>query len=191
MSWSDIKTSGIPKDVKIQERRKVGRIIIELLHKSLPARDRFNVFQMNIDRFLTLMHEQHCMSPNEVLTSLIQQPDLLKAIYRNKFKKVKDHLLQKDQTSTKERTFVTLFYDRYYVCRSFFRAVFQTYKYPFENFSPDFVRNIFTKYPFLRKPDHLKHIVYLLERVDSAYYLTQNGIKEEYNSESILSHLDS
>jgi hypothetical protein len=191
MAWSDIKTSGVSKDPKIQERRKIGRIIINLLHKNLPTKDRFSVFQMNIDKFLLLMYEQHHIPPSEVLVTLIQQPDLLKAIYRNKFKEVKDRLLQEDQTSVKEKTFVTLFYDRYGACKSFFRAVIQTYKYPFEDFSPTFVTGMFVKYPFLRKQSHLKHVVYLLERAGSAYYLTQDGIKEEYDRESILSHMGS
>lgn len=191
MAWKDIRTAGVSKDPKIQERRKVGRIIIDLLHKNLPTRDKFSVFQMNIDRFLSSMYEQYHVAPSEVLVMLIQRPDLLRAVYRNKFKEVKDILLQEDQTEVKERTFVTLFYDRYVSCKSFFRAALQAYKYPFEHFTPAFIVRVFAKYPFLRKQSHLQHVVYLLEQAGSAYYLTQSGIKEEYTRESIISHMGS
>lgn len=188
-SWESINSSGISKDPEVQERRRVGRVIIDLLHRNLPVRSKLCVFQVNIDRFLSFMYKQHRITPNEVLVTLLQCPNLLKAIYRNKFKEVKNILLQKDQTEVKERTFVTLFYDRYASCKSFFRSVLQTYKYPFEHFTPSFVVKIFTKYPFLRKQEHLQHVVYLLQQVGSAYYLTQTGIKEEYDCESIISNM--
>lgn len=199
MSWKDIKTQGIPRDPIIQECRQISKIIIDLLRKNLFLQDKFKVFQLNISYFLKRMYTEYNITPNQILFILSKRPDLLRAIHKNKFRTIKKVLLSKDQDleeklnnneENKERTFVTLFYDRYAFYKSFFRAVLQTRKYPFEHFTRSFIKNIFNKYPFLRNQSHLKHVINLLKQLDSAYYLTQFGIKEKYDYANIISKMD-
>jgi len=142
----------------------------------------YTVFQIEFYNFLKKAKQLDKIDPQELLTILIRNPNLVNFIKRKKFGDFMNAVRQLTHSQEdREIVFVTLYYEYYYKTRKVSSAILRATKYKLDKFDLKFVKNVFDKYPFLVEQDHLKHVIELLDKHKYSCLLTQNGIKEKYN----------
>ena len=179
MAWTDIRGYS-PETLEMQWAMSV--ISTELT--SLYGNTKATPLQLvGINKMLKALRNNNSISPKSVVLILLKYPELFAKISLKKNKEVRKSILRLAETQdVQESMLVTLLYDNYNTHGSLFKAMLKVRRYPFTKFSRKFVHDVFEKYQFLKKPEHLTHVVEVLKTVGYAYRLTKSGIKEYYDA---------
>ena len=166
-------------------RTIVAVIIDRLKDAGKLSSSKSHIFKNEFYNFLRKITAEGLAHPDDISSVVMQFPDLAFEIQYKKFDKFLSAIHQVARTEqSQEILFATLIYDNYYRSRDVEKAEYHAINNSLSQFSPEFVYNIFKRYPYLRDPAHLNYVAGLLDQVSFAYNLTQNGVKEKYDVEA-------
>lgn len=139
------------------------------------------LYQVSLYNLFKRLHEKHHVSPEDTLLVFSKNPHFVELVYKNKYKDLQQAIIHgADVDASKEVILVTLYYD---ALKSMHKdkAIQRAKKYPYIQFSEEFIDATLKKYPYLMDDKHIEHVLSHLKSLEYAVFLTDRGIKEVYN----------
>lgn len=169
---------------EVREYRSISHYILGEISKQydIPV---MAVMRVELYNFLKRNISRGIFTPVEILAALEENKELYALIYKKRWVELMAALKRVTRKDYRDMIIATVFYNNYFETNSFVRAVLKTKHYAFYKFTKEEVIKLFNTYPFLRKQDHLNHVVEIIKRVEYASLITKNGIKELYVEEPV------